>query len=169
MDIYLLKDLILELKQFHSITNMLCTNTQFSFNNYWPMKVLIENMLSKGVDEDSTYHFKTITDFRGIVLSHFQTFNLSEKTNRLAKTASMLDPIHMLVAEDSEIIPFADHVVKILEEDVPDACATETQMVGPSQAPVSLNVNISKPQHKDNVPNPQNPYANLLNPRYNLL
>ena len=121
MDIYLLKDLILELKEFHSITNMLCTNTQFSFNNYWPMKVLIENMLSREVDVNSTYQYKTIKDFRSVMLSHFQKFKLTDETTRLAKTASMLDPKHMLLTEDTEILPFADHIVKILEDDVPNA------------------------------------------------
>ena len=164
-----MKDLIKELEQFHTITNMLCTNTQYSFNNYWPMKVLIENMLSRTVDVKSISHIRTIKEFRGIMLSHFKTFELSEKTTRLAKTASMLDPIHMIRVEDEEIIPFADHVVQILEKDVPHACATETQMVGPSQDPVSLEVNIPKAQDKDNVSQPKSKYAALLNPKYELV
>ena len=54
-DIQLMKDLIQELEPFHNITNMLCTNTQYSFNNYWPMKLLIEKMLSKPVAVDKFF------------------------------------------------------------------------------------------------------------------
>ena len=171
MDLNLLKDLIVELQEFKTITNMLCTNTQFSFNNYWPMKELIESMLARDVDIQNTNQYKTIKEFRSVMLSHFQKFDLTDKTTRLAKTASMLDPKHMLLTEDTEILPFADHIVKILEDDVPNACEPETQMVGPLQSPVSLTVNIPKTQDNQNknAKASKNPYVKLFNPRYNLV
>ena len=132
-DIELMKDLIQELEPFHTITNMLCTNTQYSFSSYWPMKLLIENMLSKPVDVKVIFYHKIIKEFRGIMLTHFQTFDVSENSMRLAKTALMLDPCHMIQAEEQEISPFIEHVLQILDNDVPHACASETQMVGPSQ------------------------------------
>ena len=46
LDLMLLNDVIAELEQFDNITNMLCSNTQYTFNNYWPMKVLIEGTLA---------------------------------------------------------------------------------------------------------------------------
>merc|ERR1712082_2264 len=42
LDLMLLKDLIAELEMFDNITNILCSNTLYTFDNYWPMKVLIE-------------------------------------------------------------------------------------------------------------------------------
>ena len=51
-DIQLMKDLIQELEPFHTITNMLCINTQYSSNKYWPMMVFIEGMLEQGIDVD---------------------------------------------------------------------------------------------------------------------
>ena len=56
----------------------------------------------------------------------------------------MLDPKLMLLTEETEMLPFADHIVQILENDFPNACEPETQMVGSSQPPVSLTVNIPK-------------------------
>ena len=95
------------------------------------------------------------------MLTHFKKFQLTEETTRLAKSASMLDPKHMLLTEDTEILPFSDHIVKILEDDVPNACEPETQMVGPSQPPVSLTVNIPKTQdnQNNNAKAPKNPFA----------
>ena len=84
---------------------------------------------------------------------------------RLAKTASMLDPCHMIRAEEEEISPFIEHVLQILEKDVPHACASETQMVGPSQDLVSLKVNIPKA----NVSQPKCKFASLLNPNYGMV
>ena len=66
-------------------------------------------------------------------------------------------------------MPFVEHVVEILDEDVPAASALETQMVGPSQDPVDLSVNIPKTQAKDDVPRAQNHYACLLDPTHNLV
>ena len=99
------------------------------------------------------------------MLTHFQTFDVSENTMRLAKTASMLDPCHMLKADEEEISPFIEHVLQILEKDVPHACASETQMVGPSQDLVSLKVNIPKA----NVSQPKCKFASLLNPNYGMV
>ena len=160
-----MKDLIQELEPFHTITNMLCPNTQYSFNNYWPMKLLIENMLSEPVDVKVIFYHKIIKEFRGIMLTHFQTFDVSENTMRLAKTASMLDPCHMLKADEEEISPFIEHVLQILEKDFPHASASETQEVGPLQDIVSLEVNIPKAK----APQPKSKYANLLNPDYGLV
>ena len=108
------------------------------------MKLLIENMLSKPVDVKVIFYHKIIKEFRDFILTHFQTFDVSENTMRLAKTASMLDPCHMLKADEEEISPFIEHVLQILEMDVPHASAPETQFVGPSQELVSLEVNIPK-------------------------
>ena len=54
LDLMLLKDLIAELEMFDNITNMLCSNTLYTFDNYWPMKVLIEGTLALDVDEEKT-------------------------------------------------------------------------------------------------------------------
>ena len=129
------------------------------------MKLLIEKMLSKPVDVDNFFYNKIIKEFRGFMLAHFQSFDVSENTMRLAKTASMLDPCHMIQAEEEEISPFIEHVLQILEMDVPHASAPETQFVGPSQELVSLEVNI--PITK--VSKPKSQYAFLLNPDYGLV
>ena len=133
LETLLFKDLISELKQFYTITNMVCTNTQYSFNNYTPMMEIIETMLSKKDVDAEINHTQTITDFRNIMLKQFRANELSDKTARLAKTASMLDPIHMLQVDEDEIMPFVEHVVEILDEDVPSASALDTQMVGLSR------------------------------------
>ena len=74
LEILLLKDLISELKQFYTITNMVCTNTQYSFNNYTPMMEIIKTMLSnEHVDAEITYT-ETITDFRNIMLKQFSSY-----------------------------------------------------------------------------------------------
>ena len=143
-DINLMGDLIKELEPFHTITNLLCTNTKYSFNNYLPMKEVILNLLNKKVDLTNTSSH--IVDFREIMLEQFKKFELSEKTLRLAKTASLLDPSHMVKAPDGDLQDLIDHVVQILEEDVPAAAAPETQAVGPSQHIVSTSVNIPKPR-----------------------
>ena len=96
-------------------------------------KEIIETMLSKKDVDAEINHTQTITDFRNIMLKQFMANELSDKTARLAKTASMLDPIHMLQVDGDEIMPFVEHVVEILDEDVPAASALETQMVGPSR------------------------------------
>ena len=100
------------------------------------------------------------------MLKQFRANELSDKTARLAKTASMLDPIHMLQIDEDEIMPFVEHVVEILNEYVSAASALETQMEGPSQDPVDLSVNIPKTQAKDDVPRAQNHFACLLDPTH---
>ena len=169
LDLMLLNDVIAQLEQFNNITNMLCSNTQYTFNNYWPMKVLIEGTLAKDVDEEDTINHSTIKEFRKNMASHFKSFKLSEKTERLAKSASMLDPVHMIQVQDVELIPFADHVVQILKSDIPQACETDTQMVGPSQDPVNLEVNLPRASGSGDVSQqkPKCMYALLLNPMYN--
>ena len=74
LEILLLKDLISELKQFYTITNMVCTNTQYSFNNYTPMMEIIETMLSKKDVDAEINHTQTITDFRNIMLKQFSSY-----------------------------------------------------------------------------------------------
>ena len=102
--------------------------------------------------------------------SHFKTFKLSEKTERLAISASMLDPVHMIQVQDENLIPFADPVVQILKSDIPQACETDTQMVGPSQDPVNLEVNLPRASASGDVSQqkPKSKYALLLNPIYNV-
>jgi len=74
--------------------------------------------------------------------------NLSEKTTRIVKTAAMLDPKHIRFSYQSEIEinEFIDHIVQIAQADNTIDNESETQMIGPSQPPVSLNVNIPKTQ-----------------------
>ena len=98
------------------------------------------------------------------MLEHFKKFELSEKTLRLAKTASLLDPCHMVKAPDADLQDFIDHVVQILEEDVPAAAAPETQEVGPSQPIVSTSVNIPKPRDSK----PKSVYARFINPEFGI-
>ena len=150
MDILLLEDVIQELREFRNITNMLCSNTNFTFNNLWPMKEYIEDMLNKEVDMQTTNQYKIIKDFRQVMLNHFKKLHLSEKTTRMAKTAAMLDPKHMRLSYQSEVDEFIEHIVQIVSADNTIGKEPETQMIGPSQPPVSLNVNIPKTQEKNN-------------------
>ena len=170
LDLMLLKDIIAELEMFDNITNMLCSNTLYTFDNYWPMKVLIEETLALDVDEEKTVNHLKIKEFRGIMKSHFEKFKLSEKTEKFAKTAALLSPIHMSKAQNDDLMPFVDHVVKIIESDIPQGCENETQMVGPSQDLVNLDVNLTRASGSGHV-SPQKPkskYALLLNPIYNV-
>jgi len=59
-EILLIEDIVEELKPFRSITNMLCSNTTFTWNKLWPMKEYIEDMLDKAVDKGKTTHHATI-------------------------------------------------------------------------------------------------------------
>ena len=52
-DLSLIEDVIGELKPFRKMTEILCTNTYFSFNNYLPMKKLMESLLKRKVDLNS--------------------------------------------------------------------------------------------------------------------
>ena len=170
LDLMLLKDIIAELEMFDNITNMLCSNTLYTFDNYWPMKVLLEETLALDVDEEKTVNHLKIKEFRGIMKSHFEKFKLSEKTEKFAKTAALLSPIHMSKAQNDDLMPFIDHVVKIIESDIPQGCENETQMVGPSQDLVNLDVNLTRASGSGHV-SPQKPkskYALLLNPIYNV-
>ena len=170
LDLMLLKDLIAELELFEDVTNLLCSNTQYTFNSYWPMKVLIERTLADDVNEEVTINHIKIKEFRGIMASHFKKFILSETTERLAKTAALLDPVNMIQVQEEELIPFADHIVQIINNDIPQGCETETQMVGPSQDLVNLDINLTRASGSGDV-SPQKPksrYALLLNPRYNV-
>ena len=49
-DLSLMKELVTELMPFRDITNMLCVNTTYSFNNYIPMVNGIRRQLEKKVD-----------------------------------------------------------------------------------------------------------------------
>ena len=80
------------------------------------------------------------------MLNHFKKLHLSEKTTRMAKTAAMLDPKHMRLSYQSEVSSFIEHIVEIVSTDNTIAKEPETQMIGPSQPPVSLKVNIPKTQ-----------------------
>lgn len=99
-------------------------------------------MLKKEVDLTETKNSKVIKVCREKISSHFGKHELANRTARLAKTASMLDPIHMVVTEDADLTPFTDHIVEIIQE-IP-----ETQMVGSSQPPVNLTFNLPKIQAK---------------------
>ena len=170
LDLMLLEDLIAELEMFDNITNMLCSNTLYTFDNYWPMKVLIEETLALDVDVGKTVDHINIKEFRGFMKSHFAKFKLSEKTENFAKTAALLSPIHMIKAQEDDLMPFIDRVVKIIESDIPQGCENDTQMVGPSQDLVNLDINLSRASGSGHV-SPQKPkskYALLLNPKYNV-
>jgi len=116
------------------------------------MKEYIENMLDKSVDKEKTTHHATITKFREVMLNHFKKLHLSEKTTRMVKTAAMLDPKHIRLSYQSEIDvnEFIDHIEQIVKADNTIGKEPETQMIGPSQPPVSLNMNIPKTQEKNN-------------------
>merc|ERR1712179_482828 len=69
-----------------------------------------------------------------------------------------------------ELIPFADHIVQIINNDIPQGCETNNQMVGPSQDLVNLDINLTRASGLGDV-SPQKPksrYALLLNPVYNV-
>ena len=84
-EIELLKDLVHELEVFDDITKMLCTNTDYSFNNYLPMKALIEKKLeSEEVDDTKNFDSETIKSFREIMRKYWSEFNLPDDTMRLA-------------------------------------------------------------------------------------
>merc|ERR1712074_62737 len=102
------------------------------------MKEYIEDMLNKEVDMDKTNQYNIIKEFRRVMLNNFQKLHISDKTTRMAKTAAMLDPKHMRLSYDSEVSPFIDHIMEIVEVDNRIANEPETQMIGPSQPPISL-------------------------------
>ena len=175
MDILLLEDVIQELTPFRSITNMLCSNTNFTLNNLWPMKEYIEDMLDKEVDIEKTNHHIIIKHFRQVMLNHFKKLHLSEKTTRMVKTAAMLDPKHIRLSyqSDIELNGFIDHIVQIVEADNTIDKEPETQMIGPSQPPVSLKVNIPKTQdnnnNDDSVKNvKKHEFAQFFNPMFKI-
>ena len=121
-----MKDLVHELEIFDDITKMLCTNTDYSFNNYLPMKELIERKLeSKEVDDNKIFDSETIKSFREIMRKHWSEFNLSDDTMRLARMASMLCPINMIDVDRADLLPFADRVLEMLGPSALGACAVE--------------------------------------------
>ena len=156
----LMDALIKELEPFETITNMVCTNKTFSFNHYLPMKDIILDLLNQDVDLTQTS--SPIVKFRELLLEHFQRFELTEETSRLAKTASLVDPTHMIKAPEEDLPELIDHVVQILQQDVPAAADPETQEVGPSQALVSTSVNVPKPRGSK----PKSAMALYLNPSF---
>ena len=66
-EIFLIEDIVQELKPFRSITNMLSSNTSFTLNNFWPMKEYIENMLDMAVNREKTTHHAAIAKFREVM------------------------------------------------------------------------------------------------------
>ena len=98
------------------MNDMLCTNTYFSFNHYLLMKELMESMLNRDVDKKVTKNSGIITDFRKQMSSHFGRFVLTENTTKLARTASYLDPQHMMLIflDNPNLKPFIDHLVEMI-------------------------------------------------------
>merc|ERR1712030_284604 len=97
--------------------------------------------------------------------------HLSDKTIRMAKTAAMLVPKNMRLSYQSEVSPFIEHIVEIVSAD--NTIAKETQMIGPSQPPVSLKVIIPKTQdnnnNDDSVENVEkHQFAHLFNPMFKM-
>ena len=76
----------------------------------------------------------------------------------------------MSKTQEDDLLPFADHVVKIIESDNPQGCETDTQMVELSQDLVNLDVNLTRASGSGDVspPKPKSMYALLLNPIYNV-
>ena len=116
------------------MTEILCTNTYFSFNHYLPMKELMEQKKIREVYKRETKNSTLITEFRKQMSSHYGRFVLTENTTKLSRTASMLDPQHMvlILLDDTDLKPFTDDLVEIIQ-DIPNAYVPETQMVGSSQ------------------------------------
>ena len=132
-------------------------------------------MLDKAVDKGKTTHHATIQKFREGMLNHFKKLDLSEKTTTMVKTAAMLDPKHIRLSyqSDIELNGFIDHIVQIVEADNTIDKEPETQMIGPSQPPVSLKVNIPKTQdnnnNDDSVKNvKKHEFANFFNPKFKM-
>jgi len=68
---------------------------------------------------------------------------------------------------------FIDHIVQIVEADNTIDKEPETQMIGPSQPLVSLNVNIPKTQEKNNnddsaINDKKNEYAHFFTPKFKM-
>ena len=70
-DIALLEEFIQELQPFRTITNMLCTNTNFSFNNYLPVKEYIGKWLEGDVDYKKTNQYRVIQELKNKMSNHF--------------------------------------------------------------------------------------------------
>ena len=143
-----------------SPTFLSVANKTFSFNHYLPMKDIILDLLNQDVDLTQTS--SPIVKFRELLLEHFKRFELTEETYRLAKTASLVDPTHMIKAPEEDLPELIDHVVQILQQDVPAAADPETQEVGPSQPIVSTSVNVPKPRGSK----PKSAMALYLNPSF---
>ena len=111
----LLKELVHELEDFNKITNMLSANTEYTFNNYLPMKTLIENKLDSKEFDEAIFHRDIIKDFRKEMCIHFKKFNPPEKIMNLAKMAPMLCPINMIRCDEADLIPFVDQVLEMFE------------------------------------------------------
>ena len=75
----------------------------------------MEHLLKKKVDLRETKNSKVIEVFREQISSHFGKFVLSKKTAKLAKTASLLDLVHMVVTENDNLTPFTNHIVKLIQ------------------------------------------------------
>ena len=93
----------------------------------------------------------------------------------MAKAAAMLDPKHMRLSYQSEIEvdAFIEHIVQIVSADNTIGKEPETQMIGPSQPPVSLKVNIPKTQdnnnNDDSVKNvKKHEFANFFIPKFKM-
>ena len=138
-DLSLMKELVTELMPFRDITNMLCVNTTYSFNNYLPMVDGICRQLEKKVDRTKSSQY--MVSFREHMRDHFRNFKLGDRASRLAKTAALMDPKLVAITPRSDITVFMDNVVKFLPANSP----TETQdIVESSQPPVNLSVNVPK-------------------------
>ena len=77
------------------------------------MKELMKTMINRDVDKKVTMNSWIIIDFRKQISFHFGRFVLTENTTKLARTASYLDPEHMVLylCEDPDLKPFVDYLL----------------------------------------------------------
>ena len=71
-EIFLIEDIVQDLKPFRDITNMLSSNTTFTLNNFWPMKEYIEDMLDTAVDSNKTTYHEIIKKIIKLMLNHLK-------------------------------------------------------------------------------------------------
>ena len=165
-ELSLLSDLIEELKPFRNVTNMLCSNTRYTFNYYLTSKTYIEELLSKDANLETTDNTAVISELRTNMKNHFAKFKLPEKMLKFAQTAKDLSPdnmIYVILANDLDLSviadPFIENLIEIVGDIEPGINTIETQIIGPSQPHVNVTPLAKKPKREV-----INPFFDILRP-----